>query len=50
MGTKVRSFATLTDLSVAELLPKDDFYRRLKGTLDLSFVRGLVEERYLRPP
>jgi transposase len=46
MGTKVRSFAPLPDLSLEELVPKDNFYRRLEGILDLSFVRGLVQERY----
>jgi len=46
MGTKIRNFAPLTDLSLEELVPKDNFYRRLEGTLDLSFVRDLVEDRY----
>ena len=46
MGTKIRNFAPLPDLSLEELVPKDNFYRRLEETLDLSFVRDLVEERY----
>lgn len=46
MGTKLRNFAPLPDLSLEELVPKDNFYRRLEETLDLSFVRDLVEERY----
>jgi transposase len=46
MGTKERSFSPLTDLSLEDLVPKDDFYRRLQATLDLSFVRDLVRERY----
>jgi len=46
MGTKIRNFAPLPDLSLEELVPKDNSYRRLEGILDLSFVRGLVEERY----
>ena len=46
MGTKIRNFVPLPDLSLEELVPKDNFYRRLEETLDLSFVRNLVEERY----
>ena len=46
MGTKIRNFAPLPDLSLEELVPKDNFYRRLEETLDLSFVRDLVEDRY----
>src|SRR5919199_1657966 len=46
MGTKERSFSPLTDLSLEDLVPKDDFYRRLQGTPDLSFVRDLVREHY----
>jgi transposase len=46
MGKKIRTFAPLPDLSLEELVPKDNFYRRLEKTLDLSFVRELVEERY----
>jgi transposase len=47
MGAKIRSFAPLPDdLSLEELLPKDNFYRRLDATLDLSFVRDLVRDCY----
>jgi len=46
MGTKIRNFVPLPDLSLEELVPKDNFYRCLEETLDLSFVRDLVEERY----
>ena len=46
MGTKIRNFAPLTDLSLVELVPKDNFYRRLEATLDLSFVRDLVRVCY----
>jgi transposase len=46
MGTKIRNFAPLPDLSLEELVPKHNFYRRLEGTLNLSFVRDLVEDRY----
>lgn len=42
-----RSFASLPDdLSLKELVPKDNFYRRLEATLDLSFVRNLVRDCY----
>lgn len=47
MGKKIRSFAPLsTNLSLEELVPKENFYRRLDQRLDLSFVRELVEDRY----
>jgi hypothetical protein len=47
MGTKIRKFAPLpADLSLEELVPKDNFYRRLQATLDLSFVRELVRDCY----
>ena len=46
MGTKLRDFAPLPNLSLEELVPKDNFYRRLDARLDLSFVRGLVRECY----
>jgi transposase len=47
MGAKIRSFAPLPDdLSLEELVPKDNFYRRLDATLDLSFVRDLVRDCY----
>ncbi len=31
MGAKIRSFAPLPDLSLEELVPKDNFYRRLEA-------------------
>lgn len=46
MGTKIRDFAPLPELSLEELVPKDNFYRRLEERLDLSFVRDLVEDLY----
>jgi hypothetical protein len=46
MGKKERSFATLTDVPMEELVPQDHFYRHLEKTLDLSFVRELVQETY----
>jgi transposase len=46
MATKKRNFSPLKDLSLEDLVPKDNFYRRLKRTIDLSFVRELVRECY----
>jgi transposase len=46
MGTKLRHFSPLPNLSLEELVPKDKFYRRLDAMLDLSFVRDLVEDCY----
>src|SRR5881227_2767183 len=46
IGTKMSDFATLSDLFLEELVPKDNFYRRLEETLDLSFVRELVRDCY----
>ncbi len=47
MGKKIRNFAPLPPtLSLEELVPKDNFYRRLDQELDLSFVRDLVESCY----
>ncbi len=49
MGTKERDFAPLLrDVSLEELVPKEGFYRRLEGTLDLSFVRELVAPLYAK--
>ena len=49
MGTKVRSFSPLPhDISLEDLVPEDNFYRRLEARLDLSFVRELVEPLYAK--
>jgi hypothetical protein len=45
MGTKVRLFRPLTNVSLEDLVPKDHFYRHVERTLDLSFVRELVRDR-----
>jgi hypothetical protein len=43
MGTKIRSFSPLPHhLSLEDLVPEDNFYRRLEARLDLSFVGELV--------
>jgi transposase len=46
MGTKVRTFAPLCNRSVEDLVPADNFYRRLEAKLDLTFVRDLVRSTY----
>jgi transposase len=46
MGTKVRDFAPLSNVSLEQLVPQDHFYRHLDRTLDLSCVRAFVEEHY----
>jgi transposase len=46
MATKERNFSPLKDLSLEDLVPKDNFYRRLERTVDLSFVRELLKDRY----
>src|SRR5438270_3987954 len=46
MGSKERHFTPLINMSLEELVPQDHFYRHLERTLDLSFVREVVQERY----
>jgi transposase len=46
VGIKERNFALLENVSLEELVPKDNFYRRLEEKLDLSFVRDLVKVCY----
>jgi transposase len=47
MGIKERNFQPLPeDISLEDLVPEDNFYRRLQERLDLSFVRELVEDLY----
>src|SRR6058998_1712377 len=46
MGRKERHFAPLTQITLEELVPQDHFYRHLERTLDLSFVRELVQQTY----
>lgn len=49
MGTKIRRFAPLPrDTSLEDIVPRDNFYRRLEERLDLAFVRGLVCPLYAR--
>lgn len=47
MGIKKCNFQSLPeDISLEDLVPKDNFYRRLQQRLDLSFVREMVAELY----
>lgn len=47
MGTKQCNLSPLTrEVSLEDLVPKDNFYRRLEESLDLSFVRELVRPHY----
>ncbi len=46
MGTKARHFAPLVQVSLEALVPPDHFYRHLERSLDLSFVREFVQQRY----
>jgi hypothetical protein len=48
-STKVRSFAPLPcDVSREDLVPEDNFYRRLEARLDLPFVREFVAPLYAK--
>ena len=46
MGTKARIFQPMVNVSLEDLVPANHFYRHLERTLDLSFVRDLVCDRY----
>ncbi len=46
MGTKVRLFGPLEQVSLEDLVPMDHFYCHLERTLDLTFVRDLVQPYY----
>ena len=46
MGIKERDFSSLEDLSLEDLVPEVNFYRRLQRTVDLAFVRELVRDCY----
>jgi len=49
MGIKQRLFHPLPrQVSLEDLVPKDNFYRHLEATLDLSFVRELVRPLYAK--
>jgi transposase len=46
MAINERNFSPLEDLSLEELVPEENFYRRLERSVDLSFVRELVRDLY----
>ncbi len=46
MGKKARHFAPLIHVSLEELVPQDHFYRHLERSVDLSFVREIVQQTY----
>ena len=46
MGTKVRLFGPLHNVSLENLDPKDHFYRHVERSLNLTFVRDLVTSCY----
>lgn len=46
LGQKVKCFKAHTAVSLAQLVPQDNFYRQVEAKLDLSFVRELVKEQY----
>src|SRR3712207_3896146 len=49
MGIKERRFDLLPrEISLEDLVPEDNFYRRLEAALDPSFVRDLVRPLYAR--
>ena len=49
MGIKERRFDPLPhEISLEDLVPQDNFYRRLETALDLSFVRDMVRPLYAR--
>ena len=46
MGTKIHNFAPLPrDVSLEDLVPKDNFYRRLEATLAPRTIEGIVYDR-----
>jgi hypothetical protein len=44
MGRKERVCGPLPPLTLEELVPPDHFYRHLERTLDLGFVRTLIQD------
>lgn len=47
MGVKARIFAPQQSVTLDDLVPQLHFYRHLERSLDLSFVRDLVRDRYV---
>jgi hypothetical protein len=46
LGRKDRYFKSHSAVSLEDLVPQDNFYRHVEATVDLSFVRELVKDRY----
>jgi transposase len=46
LGYKAKCFKQHTAISLEQLVPQDNFYRRVEAKLDLSFVRELVKDCY----
>lgn len=46
IGIKQRQFKTHLQISLEQLVPSDNFYRKLEQKVDLSFVRDLVLDFY----
>lgn len=46
IGTKDREFKTHSEISLDDLVPEDNFYRRLEACINLEFIRKLVQELY----
>jgi transposase len=46
LGHKTRDFKCHDAVSLDELVPEDNFYRRVEQCIDLNFVRDLVSDFY----
>ena len=46
LGHKTRDFRPLTAVSLEDLVPKDNFYRQVERSIDLSFVHDLANDFY----
>ena len=46
LGHKAREFKQHKSISLEDLVPDDNFYRRVERSIDLSFVRELAAEYY----
>jgi len=46
LGHKARDFRPLTEVSLEDLVPEDNFYRQMERSIDLSIVRDLAFDFY----
>ena len=44
LGRKTRNFKRHEYISLEDLVPKDNFYRQVEHSIDLSFVRDLAND------